>query len=43
MNIDLRNYLIRKSKKKDKNWYVLEAINHSDPETLRFAFLDKVQ
>ena len=30
-NIDLRNYLLRKSKKKDKNCYALEAIRKMTP------------
>ncbi len=39
MHFDLRNYLIRRSKKTDKECYVLEAIHQSSPETLRFCFL----
>ena len=38
INIDLRNYLLRNSKKKDKKCYVLEAIKNEDPESVRFAF-----
>ena len=38
-NIDLRNYLMRVSKKKDRRCYVLESIKKVSPETIRFAFL----
>lgn len=31
MNFDLRNYLMRRSKKKDRECYVLEAIHQSSP------------
>lgn len=40
--IDLRNYLIRKSKKKDELGYVLEAIRNCNPETVRFFFPSKL-
>jgi hypothetical protein len=39
MQFDLRNYLIRRSKKTDRECYVLEAIHQSTPEVLRFCFL----
>lgn len=39
MQFDLRNYLIRRSKKTDKEWYVLEAIHMSSPDAIRFCFL----
>ena len=38
-NIDLRNYLMRVSKKKDKKWYALEAKKKMNPETIRFSFV----
>lgn len=37
-DIDLRSYLLRKSKKKDPV-YILEAIKASNPETIRFSFV----
>ena len=39
MEFDIRSYLMRKSKKKDKDCYVLEAIHFSTPKVLRFCFL----
>ena len=39
MQFDLRNYLMRRSKKKDRECYVLEAIHQSSPEVIRFCFL----
>ena len=41
INIDLRNYLLRKSKKKEVNCFVLEAIRSSKPQTIRFCFKRK--
>jgi hypothetical protein len=41
INLDLRNYLLRKSKKKDVTCYVLEAIRSSKPQTIRFSFKRK--
>lgn len=39
-NIDLRNYAMRVSKKKDRKCYVLESIKKKvTPETIRFSFL----
>ena len=40
INIDLRNYLLRNSKKKDKRCFVLEAIKNEDPESIRFSFIN---
>jgi len=39
LKLDIRNYLIRHSKKKNRECYVLEAIRFTDPDVIRFCFL----
>lgn len=41
MHINLQNYILRESKKKSSpQIYILEAINKSNPERVRFSFVD---
>ncbi len=43
-HINLQNYILRESKKKTyPQMYILEAINKSDPERVRFSFVDTEQ
>lgn len=40
ISLDIKEYLIRKSKKKNKSCYVLEALKKGmSPETVRFSFV----
>lgn len=38
--INLRNYLIRKSKKTDRDCYALQSIHQTDPSIIRFSFVN---
>lgn len=39
-SINLQNYILRKSKKKSPQSYILEVINKTTPERIKFSFVN---
>jgi hypothetical protein len=40
-NINFMNYILRKSKKKNPQCYILEVVNKTQPEHIRFSFANR--